>query len=76
MASYRSRLEAPVLIGIGAAFDIHAGELKQAPAWMQALGLEWLYRLWREPRRLWHRYLSNNPKFVLRVLRQRPRFRP
>jgi N-acetylglucosaminyldiphosphoundecaprenol N-acetyl-beta-D-mannosaminyltransferase len=75
MAAHRARLEAPVLIGVGAAFDIHAGDLKQAPLWIQSRGLEWIYRLVREPRRLWHRYLSNNPRFVLAVVRRPPRLR-
>jgi N-acetylglucosaminyldiphosphoundecaprenol N-acetyl-beta-D-mannosaminyltransferase len=72
MAAHVGRLTAPVLLGVGAAFDIHAGLLPQAPTWMQAAGLEWLYRLLREPRRLWRRYLRNNPRFVLAVLRRRP----
>jgi len=75
MAEHVVRLEAPVLLGVGAAFDIHAGTLPQAPRWMQRTGLEWLYRLVREPRRLWRRYLSNNPRFVLAILRNRPRLR-
>lgn len=73
MASHVGRLDAPVLIGVGAAFDIHAGTLAQAPPWMQRGGLEWLYRLYREPRRLWKRYLVNNPSFVVRIIRHRPR---
>lgn len=72
MASFRPRLRASVLLGVGAAFDIHSGRVRQAPAWMQAAGLEWVYRLIREPRRLWRRYLSNNPRFVAAVLRRRP----
>jgi N-acetylglucosaminyldiphosphoundecaprenol N-acetyl-beta-D-mannosaminyltransferase len=72
MAAHVGRLKAPVLLGVGAAFDIHAGTLAQAPVWMQRHGLEWLYRLVREPRRLWRRYLSNNPRFLLGVLRRRP----
>lgn len=75
MAGHRDRMEASVLLGVGAAFDIHAGLLPQAPAWMQRTGLEWSYRLFREPKRLWRRYLSNNPRFVLAVLRRRPRLR-
>lgn len=67
------RLNAPALLGVGAAFDIHAGLLPQAPGWMQQRGLEWLYRLIKEPRRLWKRYLGNNPRFVLSVLRRPPR---
>ena len=64
MARMRKRLDAPVLIGVGAAFDFHAGLKKQAPVWMQHSGLEWLFRLASEPRRLWKRYLVNNPAFV------------
>ena len=64
MARMRPRLQAPVLIGVGAAFDFHAGLVPQAPARMQRLGLEWLFRLMQEPRRLWRRYLHYNPRFV------------
>jgi N-acetylglucosaminyldiphosphoundecaprenol N-acetyl-beta-D-mannosaminyltransferase len=64
MAEHRHHLEAPVLIGVGAAFDFHAGTVRQAPAWMQPLCLEWLFRLLIEPKRLWRRYLFNNPQFV------------
>ena len=73
MDGHVGRLRAPVLLGVGAAFDIHAGTLRQAPPWMQRNGLEWLYRLYREPRRLARRYLSNNPRFVLALLRRPPR---
>jgi N-acetylglucosaminyldiphosphoundecaprenol N-acetyl-beta-D-mannosaminyltransferase len=70
MADHVHRLTAPVLIGVGAAFDFHSGRKKQAPPWMQRNGLEWLFRLVNEPQRLWRRYLVNNPLFVLLVLRQ------
>lgn len=70
MASHREQLTAPVLIGVGAAFDFHTGRIKQAPAWMQRNGLEWLYRLLQEPRRLWRRYLIYNPLFIALVLCQ------
>jgi N-acetylglucosaminyldiphosphoundecaprenol N-acetyl-beta-D-mannosaminyltransferase len=70
MARYIERLPVPVLIGVGAAFDLHAGVKKQAPRWMQRIGLEWLFRLATEPRRLWRRYLINNPWFVWRLLLQ------
>lgn len=73
MAAHVGRLTAPALIGVGAAFDIHAGTLRQAPRWMQRSGLEWAYRLYREPRRLWRRYLSNNPRFALAIARRPPR---
>jgi N-acetylglucosaminyldiphosphoundecaprenol N-acetyl-beta-D-mannosaminyltransferase len=72
MAAHVRRLDAKALLGVGAAFDIHAGLLAQAPAWMQRSGLEWLYRLGREPRRLWRRYLRNNPRFVVEILRRPP----
>jgi N-acetylglucosaminyldiphosphoundecaprenol N-acetyl-beta-D-mannosaminyltransferase len=62
---------APVLIGVGAAFDFHAGVKPQAPRWMQRSGLEWLFRMATEPRRLAGRYLVNNPRFVMLVLAQK-----
>jgi N-acetylglucosaminyldiphosphoundecaprenol N-acetyl-beta-D-mannosaminyltransferase len=70
MARMRPRLQAPVLVGVGAAFDFHAGLVPQAPAWMQRNGLEWTYRLAREPRRLWRRYARYNPRFVVGFARQ------
>ena len=73
MADHVGRLRAPVMIGIGAAFDMHAGDVRHAPTWMQRAGLEWLFRLILEPRRLWRRYLHNNPRFMLRILARPPR---
>jgi N-acetylglucosaminyldiphosphoundecaprenol N-acetyl-beta-D-mannosaminyltransferase len=73
MAAHRDVLGAPVLIGVGAAFDIHAGRVPQAPPWIRRSGLEWAYRLAREPRRLGPRYLRNNPRFVVEILRRPPR---
>ena len=70
MADHRAQLTAPVLIGVGAAFNFHSGRIPQAPHWMQQYGLEWLFRLWQEPRRLWYRYLVYNPLFVLLILAQ------
>lgn len=70
MADMRPHLLAPVLVGVGAAFDFHAGLVAQAPAWIQDAGLEWAYRLTREPRRLWRRYLRYNPRFVGAFARQ------
>jgi N-acetylglucosaminyldiphosphoundecaprenol N-acetyl-beta-D-mannosaminyltransferase len=70
MADHIGRIDAPVMIGVGAAFDFHAGLKKQAPRWMQQSGLEWLFRLASEPRRLWKRYLVNNPAFVWLALEQ------
>lgn len=70
MAESWQRLDAGVLIGVGAAFDFHSGRLRQAPRWMQRSGLEWLFRLFQEPRRLAVRYLVYNPLFVARALAQ------
>ncbi len=70
MAQMRPRLHAPVLIGVGAAFDFHAGLVPQAPNWLQEAGLEWAYRLAHEPRRLWRRYMRYNPRFVVAFSRQ------
>lgn len=75
MAAHVGRVHASALLGVGAAFDIHAGTLPQAPRWMQSRGLEWFYRLVREPRRLWRRYLYNNPQFVLAIRRAPPYLR-
>lgn len=68
--SARPYLKAKVLLSVGAAFDFHTGRVKQAPAWMQRIGLEWLFRLMREPRRLWRRYAYIVPRFVILVLLQ------
>ena len=70
MARMSARLPSQVLVGVGAAFDIHGGRIPQAPAWMQRLGLEWVFRLAQEPRRLWRRYLRYNPRFVAGFARQ------
>jgi N-acetylglucosaminyldiphosphoundecaprenol N-acetyl-beta-D-mannosaminyltransferase len=75
MAQMRPRLAAPLLVGVGAAFDFHAGLVSQAPNWMQKRGLEWVYRLSREPRRLWRRYARYNPLFVIGFARQYARHR-
>jgi len=70
VAKHREYLNAPVLIAVGAAFDFHTGRVRQAPAWMQHHGLEWLFRLMKEPRRLAYRYLIYNPLFVMHVFLQ------
>ena len=69
MAKHTDRLPA-ILLGVGAAFDFHAGTVSQAPRWMMNLGLEWLYRLLQEPRRLWKRYVVTNTAFVVLFLVQ------
>ena len=75
MAAHVGRLEASVLIGVGAAFDFHAGLKKQAPRWIQRSGTEWLFRVMNEPRRLWCRYARNNPRFMALLLLQILRLR-
>jgi N-acetylglucosaminyldiphosphoundecaprenol N-acetyl-beta-D-mannosaminyltransferase len=74
MAAHRGRLDG-VMMGVGAAFDYHAGRIRRAPLWMQNAGLEWMYRLMQEPRRLWKRYVLNNPLYLLglgtQILRER-----
>ena len=76
MGEHVGRLCAPVLVGVGAAFDFHSGSKKQAPRWMQKSGLEWSFRLMTEPRRLWRRYLVNNPLFLWLIFLQALGVRP
>ncbi|MBI4538204.1 MAG: WecB/TagA/CpsF family glycosyltransferase [Gemmatimonadetes bacterium] len=83
MAAMRPLLRRAIMVGVGAAFDFHAGTVQRAPAWMQRSGLEWLHRLALEPRRLWRRYVSTNCAFLGRWLveavgwgRSAYRFRP
>src|SRR6267143_3609461 len=68
MSEHRERLNVPVLVGVGAAFDFHTGRIGQAPEWMRECGLEWFFRLTMEPRRLWRRYLLYGAEFVALVL--------
>jgi N-acetylglucosaminyldiphosphoundecaprenol N-acetyl-beta-D-mannosaminyltransferase len=70
MAQRRGQIHA-VMLGVGAAFDYHAGTVKRAPVWMQQRGLEWLHRLCTEPGRLWRRYLTTNTRFVRRMIENR-----
>ncbi len=70
MAGYIDRLKVPLLVGVGAAFDIHTGRIQDAPRWMKLSGMQWLHRLLQEPKRLWRRYLLNNPKFIFRIALQ------
>jgi N-acetylglucosaminyldiphosphoundecaprenol N-acetyl-beta-D-mannosaminyltransferase len=81
MANHLGRIDAPVMVGVGAAFDFLAGTKRQAPLWMQKSGLEWVFRLCSEPRRLWRRYAYAVPGFAFlatgallrRMLRSPPR---
>ncbi|MGA2747426.1 MAG: WecB/TagA/CpsF family glycosyltransferase [Verrucomicrobiota bacterium] len=70
MAEHLHQLDVTLMVGVGAAFDFHAGKIHQAPRWMQRSGLEWFFRLCREPRRLWKRYFKNNPLFLFRIFCQ------
>ena len=63
MAAHEGRIPA-VMLGVGAAFDFYTGRVPQAPHWMQVAGLEWVFRLLIDPRRLWKRYAKHNPRFV------------
>jgi N-acetylglucosaminyldiphosphoundecaprenol N-acetyl-beta-D-mannosaminyltransferase len=69
MAEHKDRVPA-VMLGVGAAFDFHTGRIRQAPRWMQTVGLEWVFRLMMDPRRLWKRYAKHNPRFVGLLLLQ------
>lgn len=71
MAQYAGKLPVKLLVGVGAAFDLLSGNLAEAPDWMKRNGLQWLYRLVKEPKRLWRRYLLNNPRFVFLVCLQK-----
>lgn len=70
MAEHIGKLDAKVMIGIGAAFDFHSGLLKQAPRWVQKSGFEWLFRLYMEPGRLWRRYFHIVPVFLVLIFCQ------
>jgi N-acetylglucosaminyldiphosphoundecaprenol N-acetyl-beta-D-mannosaminyltransferase len=70
MARFAGRIDTTLMIGVGAAFDFHAARVRQAPRWIQRSGLEWLFRLCVEPRRLWKRYLHNNPRFLAKTFCQ------
>jgi N-acetylglucosaminyldiphosphoundecaprenol N-acetyl-beta-D-mannosaminyltransferase len=70
MARYAERLGAPLLAGVGAAFDYHTGLIRDCPRWMKRAGLQWAHRLAQDPKRLWRRYLRNNPAFLWHIALQ------
>jgi N-acetylglucosaminyldiphosphoundecaprenol N-acetyl-beta-D-mannosaminyltransferase len=70
MAEYLPILRTKLMIGVGAAFDLHTGRIKDCDDWMKRTGLQWFHRLCQEPRRLWKRYLINNPKFLMAIAAQ------
>jgi N-acetylglucosaminyldiphosphoundecaprenol N-acetyl-beta-D-mannosaminyltransferase len=67
MDQYLSKLDTRLMLGVGAAFDIHTGRIKDAPYWMKLTGVQWMHRIYQDPGRLWKRYLINNPKFMYRI---------
>ncbi len=71
MAEYIKKLDVTLMFGVGAAFDIHTGRIKDAPDWMKESSLQWLHRLYQDPRRLWKRYLLNNPQFIYKSICQK-----
>ncbi len=68
---YKDRLNVPLIMGVGGAFDVLTGKVKRAPIWMQKFGLEWFYRFLQEPRRMWKRYLFGNTMFIYYVLKEK-----
>ena len=71
MAEALGWLDTTLMVGVGAAFDLLSGRVRQAPRWIQRCGMEWLFRLFHEPRRLWRRYFKNNPLFIARLFLQK-----
>jgi N-acetylglucosaminyldiphosphoundecaprenol N-acetyl-beta-D-mannosaminyltransferase len=67
MARYASMFDVPLMVGVGAAFDVHTGQVRDAPAWVKRAGMQWLHRITQEPRRLAPRYLENNPQFAWKM---------
>jgi len=70
MYEHLGKVNARIMLGVGAAFDFNSGTVSQAPSWMQKYGLEWAYRLTQDPKRLWYRYLYYNPLFVWKILKE------
>ncbi len=68
MDQYISKLDTKLMVGVGAAFDIHAGRIEDAPYWMKFSGVQWMHRIYQDPGRLWKRYMVNNPKFIYRIV--------
>ena len=68
---YKNLLQVPFIMGVGGSFDVVSGMVKRAPKWMQKIGLEWLYRVYQEPNRMWKRYLITNSKFILLLFKER-----
>ena len=67
----QQNLEVKVAIGVGGLFDFYSGRIPRAPLWMREIGMEWVYRLYNEPRRLWRRYVVGNVVFLYRIFKQK-----
>ena len=76
MARYFERMRAPLVVGVGAAFDFHTGQIRDCSDWVKRAGMQWLHRLMQEPGRLGWRYLRNNPAFLWEIARQFSGLRP
>lgn len=76
LARWKDVIGAPFVMGVGGSFDVYAGRVQRAPRWMRRIGLEWLFRIGQEPRRMWRRYLGDAPRFALLVARARLRRDP
>jgi len=70
LSRYRSQMDVPFVMGVGGSFDVVAGKTRRAPRWMQRWGLEWLFRFFQEPKRMWKRYLIGNTTFISLVIRE------
>ena len=70
VAEYLHKLDTTLMFAVGAAFDFHTGKFQESPEWVKVIGMRWFHRLCQEPRRLWKRYLFNNPRFVASILLQ------
>jgi N-acetylglucosaminyldiphosphoundecaprenol N-acetyl-beta-D-mannosaminyltransferase len=70
MAEFLHKLDTKLMLGVGAAFDIHTGRIADAPEWLKKTGMQWLHRLLQDPKRLWKRYLTNNPRFLYLITMQ------
>lgn len=68
---YKNLIQVPFIMGVGGSFDVISGKVKRAPKWMQKYGLEWIYRVYQEPGRMWKRYLTTNSKFIYLVIKER-----
>ncbi|OYU92608.1 MAG: hypothetical protein CFE21_23190 [Bacteroidetes bacterium B1(2017)] len=73
LTKYKDVIKTPFIMGVGGSFDVVAGFTKRAPLWLQKIGMEWSYRIYQEPRRMWKRYLVTNTAFVWLILKEKIR---